>query len=92
MSENKDFETKTDAEVINEKLDDATTPSYGTEFDPEEAEKVGAFVEDAISEEEALEAAAEMTFVIDDLDNIEIVSGGDETEPLPIPEKPNYVK
>ncbi len=57
--ENKDlvFDAKKDAaEALLEKLADMETPGYVVEFDPEEAEIVGAFVEDALSEEDALEA------------------------------------
>ncbi|ADP99970.1 conjugal transfer protein TraD [Klebsiella pneumoniae] len=48
------------AEALREKLDDAMTPGYQTEFDPEEAETVGAFVEDALSEEDAAESDADL--------------------------------
>jgi hypothetical protein len=51
--------------VINEKLNDALTPGYQSEFDPEEAEEAGAFSEDALSEEDAIESN------IDLLDSIE---------------------
>lgn len=47
-------------DVVAEKLKDAMTPGYQVEFDPEEAERAGAFVEDALSEEEALESAADL--------------------------------
>lgn len=48
------------AEALREKLDDAMTPGYQTEFDPEEADTVGAFVEDALSEEDAAESDADL--------------------------------
>ncbi|EPJ2694283.1 conjugal transfer protein TraD [Vibrio cholerae] len=48
------------AEALREKLDDAMTPGYQTEFDPDEAEIVGAFVEDALSEEDAAESDADL--------------------------------
>ncbi|EEP5037178.1 conjugal transfer protein TraD [Salmonella enterica] len=48
------------AEALHEKLDDAMTPGYQTEFDPDEAEIVGAFVEDALSEEDAAESDADL--------------------------------
>ncbi|AFJ03858.1 Protein traD (plasmid) [Methylophaga frappieri] len=48
------------AEALREKLDDAMTPGYQTEFDPDEAETVGAFVEDALSEEDAAESDADL--------------------------------
>jgi|JI8StandDraft_1071087.scaffolds.fasta_scaffold02855_4 hypothetical protein len=44
------------AAVLHEKLADAMTPGYQAEFDPEEAEQAGAFAEDALSEEDALES------------------------------------
>lgn len=43
-------------EVMREKMIDILTPGYQAEFDPLEAEKVGAFVEDAMSETDALES------------------------------------
>jgi len=49
----------TAAEVVHEKLTDAMTPGYQAEFDPEEAERAGAFVEDALSEQDATESAAD---------------------------------
>ena len=48
------------AEALREKLDDAMTPGYETEFDPEEAEAAGAFVEDALSEEDAAESNVDL--------------------------------
>lgn len=57
-----DFITESDRiynikEVVAEKLTDAMTPGFMVEFDPDEAEFAGAFVEDALSEEDALESA-----------------------------------
>ncbi|MEW7976250.1 MAG: hypothetical protein AB2814_01990, partial [Candidatus Sedimenticola endophacoides] len=45
---------------ISSKLTDAMTPGYQAEFDPEEAERAGAFVEDAISEQDASESDADL--------------------------------
>ena len=42
---------------IGEKFDDAQTPGASVEFDPEEAELAGAFKEDSISEQEAIESS-----------------------------------
>ena len=42
--------------VLNEKLSDAMTPGFEAEFDPEEAERAGAFHEDALSEADALDS------------------------------------
>ena len=44
------------AAVLHEKLADAMTPGYQAEFDPDEAEQAGAFVEDALSEQDAAES------------------------------------
>jgi hypothetical protein len=41
---------------VREKLTDAMTPGYQAEFDPIEAERAGAFMEDALSEADALES------------------------------------
>ncbi len=43
-------------EALREKLADMETPGYVVECDPEEAELVGAFIEDALSEGDAMEA------------------------------------
>jgi len=47
-------------DLIASKLTDAMTPGYQAEFDPEEAERAGAFVEDAISEQDASESDADL--------------------------------
>ena len=47
-------------DTIKEKMSDAMTPGYQVEFDPGEAEGAGAFIEDALSENEALEASADL--------------------------------
>ena len=43
-------------DVLAEKLADAMVPGAIVEFDPEEAERAGAFVEDTLSESDALES------------------------------------
>ncbi len=48
------------AEALREKLIDALTPGYQVEFDPEEAERAGAFVEDALSEQAAAESGIDL--------------------------------
>jgi hypothetical protein len=45
--------------VVAEKLADAMTPGYVAEFDPDEAEQAGAFIEDALTEEDAIESATD---------------------------------
>ena len=43
-------------EIIQEKLLDAEIPGFQAEFDPLEAERLGAFKEDALSEQDALDS------------------------------------
>ena len=64
-------------EALREKLTDAQTPGYQAEFDPEEAERAGAFVEDALSEQDAAESG-------DDL--AALASQGDDQAPAFITE------
>lgn len=46
-----------DPEILNDKLEDAdTTPGLEVDVDPPEAEALGAFEEDALSETEAVES------------------------------------
>jgi hypothetical protein len=48
-------------DALIEKLSDAeSTPGLEVEFDPDEAEKAGAFEEDAISEDDALDSSADL--------------------------------
>jgi hypothetical protein len=50
-----------DSSALIEKLSDAeTTPGFEAEFDPDEADKAGAFEEDAISEQDALDSSADL--------------------------------
>ena len=44
-------------QVIAQKLIDAQTPGFQAEFDPDEAELLGAFKEDALNEFEALDSS-----------------------------------
>lgn len=48
------------AEVLREKLADALTPGYQAEFDPDEAERAGAFEEDALSEADAMDSTDDL--------------------------------
>ena len=50
----------TAVEALREKLIDALIPGYQAELDPEEAERAGAFVEDALSEQEAAESGLDL--------------------------------
>ncbi|WP_407965782.1 hypothetical protein [Bartonella sp. C271] len=47
-------------EVLNEKLRALMIPGLKVEFDPEEAERLGAFFEDTLSEEDALDGAIDL--------------------------------
>jgi hypothetical protein len=42
-----------EAEILAAKLADATVPGYEVECTPHEAERLGAFAEDALSEDDA---------------------------------------
>ncbi|MBV6446886.1 conjugal transfer protein TraD [Nitrosomonas sp.] len=53
-------------EIIQEKLLDAEIPRFQAEFDPLEAERLGAFKEDALSEEDALDSAIDQTVEVGD--------------------------
>lgn len=46
-------DTAASTAALREKLTDALTPGYQAEFDPEEAERAGAFREDALNELDA---------------------------------------
>jgi hypothetical protein len=46
--------------ALQDKLSDALVPGFQAEFDPDEADKVGAFVEDALSEQDALESGVDL--------------------------------
>ena len=58
MSINEDFEN---VDLIREKMADAMTPGYEAEFDPEEAERAGAFIEDALTEDDATASAEDLS-------------------------------
>lgn len=48
------------ASVLQEKLIDAMIPGFQVEFDPDEAEKAGAFKEDALNEADALDSGVDL--------------------------------
>ena len=54
-----EFDTS-ENEILAAKLIDAETPSYLVSFDPDEAEKLGAFEEVALSESEALASSIDV--------------------------------
>lgn len=47
-------------DVLTEKLTDAMIPGAIVEFDPDEAERMGAFQEDALDEADALESSIDL--------------------------------
>ena len=47
-------------DVLAEKLTDAMIPGAIVEFDPDEAERIGAFQEDALDESDALESSIDL--------------------------------
>ena len=53
-------------EIIQEKLLDAEMPGFQAEFDPFQAERLGAFTEDALSEQDALDSGIDHTAEVDD--------------------------
>ena len=53
-------------EIIQEKLLDAEIPGFQAEFDPLEAERLGAFKEDALSEQDALDSTIDHAAEVED--------------------------
>jgi len=46
--------------ALSEKLLDALVPGFAAEFDPDEAQRAGAFAEDALSEADAADSAIDL--------------------------------
>lgn len=61
-------------QALHEKLKDTLTPGYQAEFDPEEADRAGAFTEDALSEADALAST-------DDMADLANLTGAGSQEP-----------
>jgi len=68
--------------VILQKLIDADIPGFRVEFDPEEAELLGAFEEDALDEHDALDGSVDLYDGQTEPSNLAylVVSGGDSHE------------
>ncbi len=49
-----------DQEILNQKLLDTQIPGFKAQFEPFEAEMLGAFTEDALNEKDALESAIDI--------------------------------
>lgn len=59
-NESQEPDLKTMDEVIDAKLIDMETPGFAVEFNPLEADRIGAFEEDALSEQDAWESAIDV--------------------------------
>ena len=68
------------AAALREKLTDTLTPGYQAEFDPEEAERAGAFREDALTE---LDAAASTDDLADALEESVFMDDEDPIAEIP---------
>ncbi len=56
-----ELEAESGERLLDAKTEDAlSAPGFAAAFDPDEAERMGAFVETAISEEDAIESAADV--------------------------------
>jgi len=53
-------ETGSEDTAVREKLADLLIPGFQAEFDPDEADQAGAFIEDALSEQDALESSIDL--------------------------------
>lgn len=72
---------KNAAEALREKMEDFMIPGFQVELDPDEAEAIGAFVEDALSEEDAIESSIDMVELPAFLDNDDGLSN--DLPPMP---------
>lgn len=53
-------ETVSEDTAVRAKLTDVLIPGFQVEFDPDEADQAGAFIEDALSEQDALESSIDL--------------------------------
>ena len=56
-----------DPDVLRSKLEDLEVPGFEVAFEPHEADAVGAFREDALSYEEAMEATIDVDWEVEDV-------------------------
>ena len=56
-----------DDDVIRAKYEAMHCPGFVVTFDPHEADALGAFVEDAMTEEEALESAIDLDWTVPEI-------------------------
>ncbi len=71
-----------DMDVLREKLIDALIPGFQVEFDPDEAEHVGAFVEDALSEQDAMESSVDLAYALEEPAFLDDDGPSDEIPPF----------
>ena len=64
-NEERDDDVASAAIALREKLLDALIPGYQAEFDPDEADMAGAFIEDAMSEQDAAESSMDLDLDIE---------------------------
>jgi hypothetical protein len=57
---NTETENPIDSDIALEKLADADNPGFIVEVDPNEAERLGAFMEDALTEQDALDGSVDL--------------------------------
>jgi hypothetical protein len=53
-------ENPIDSDVALEKLADADNPGFIVDVDPDEADRLGAFMEDALTEQDALDGSVDL--------------------------------
>ena len=57
---NTDTENLNETDIALQKLADSNIPGFIVDVDPDEADLLGAFVEDALTEQDALEGAVDL--------------------------------
>jgi hypothetical protein len=55
-----EYETQGDLAIAKLKLADANTPGFVVDVDPDEADLLGAFVEDALTEQDAMDGGVDL--------------------------------
>jgi hypothetical protein len=62
-----DNDTTATVDILGEKLRDAAVPGFAAECDPEEAEAMGTFSEDALDLDDALDGVADLAALDSDM-------------------------
>lgn len=76
-------------DAISDKLADALTPGYQAEFDPDEAERAGAFIEDALTEQDAAESGDDLADLDAALEPAFLDDDGPSNDLPPVPTRTN---